>query len=121
MTNLRALPSVNDILLCETLAGLSETVGRDSVVTWIRSELDSLRAAPEGLSADKVENRDNIAARVLAASQDQQSTRLGRVINATGIILHTGLGRAPVAEHAITAAGDLATAGNVEVLSLIHI
>ena len=115
MTNLRALPSVNDILLCETLAGLSETVGRDSVVTWIRSELDSLRAAPEGLSADKVENRDNIAARVLAASQDQQSTRLGRVINATGIILHTGLGRAPVAEHAITAAGDLATAGNVEV------
>ena len=115
MSNLRALPSVTDVLQTDSLTELAESAGHDSVVTWIREEIDSLRAAPEALSAEKSENRDNVASRVVARAQAQQSTKLGRVINATGIILHTGLGRAPVSDRAIAAAADLATAGNVEV------
>lgn len=115
MKNLRALPSVTDVLQSEALVGLSDVVGHDSLVIWIRKELDDVRSDPERLSDDREQNRNDIAARVLAASQAQAATRLGRVINATGIILHTGLGRAPVSDNAIAAAADLATAGNVEV------
>lgn len=115
MNNFRAIPSVNDVLSCESVGGLTVTAGHDPVVNWIRAELELLRAEPSQLSDDKATNRETVAARVTARAAASSATRLGRVINATGVILHTGLGRAPVSDAAITAAGDLATAGNVEV------
>ncbi|MFK7821320.1 MAG: L-seryl-tRNA(Sec) selenium transferase [Planctomycetaceae bacterium] len=115
MTNLRALPSVNDLLQSEPLIELAETAGRDRVLNLVRTELDRLRTNPDSLSDDRTANRDAIAACVLNEANKEASTRLGRVINATGIILHTGLGRAPVSDAAMAAATDMATAGNVEV------
>ena len=115
MSNLRAIPSVNDVLKADTVVALIGDIGRDAVVDWIRTELDAFRAAPDSLTEDKQTNSESVATRVVHRGRSQQSLKLGRVINATGVILHTGLGRAPVSNRAIAAAGELATAGNVEV------
>lgn len=106
---------MTDVLQSDVLGDLPQSAGRDAVVGWIRSELDALREAPESLSEDRQDNLRRVAERVSTRAAARRSTRLGRVINATGVILHTGLGRAPVSDKAIAAAADLATAGNVEV------
>src|SRR4029077_7796056 len=48
-------------------------------------------------------------------SLDDSSQKLGQVINATGVILHTGLGRAPLCPQALEAIQDAAGACNLEV------
>jgi L-seryl-tRNA(Ser) seleniumtransferase len=74
---------------------------REHVVETIRSVLDELRqAAMDGASVpaeDVVLER--VGARLLVAA----TPRLRTVINATGVVLHTNLGRAPLAEDAVTA------------------
>lgn len=87
---LRALPSVHEIL--ESLSDLQDSFPRALVVAETRRVLDSARAAilagqePEGSAASRV--REALAALSRPA--------LRRVINATGVVLHTNLGRAPL-------------------------
>ena len=95
----------------------TERFGREAVAGWVRTEVDSVRAR---LLRDEVEgDRESLMRIVLqgiaAQARQRFSTRLGRVINATGVILHTGLGRAPLSAPAVSAIGDLARAGNVEI------
>lgn len=98
---LRALPAVTALLDRPVLAEAIALRGRSAVLSQIRATLASARLAiREGQSCD---------ASVEALERDVQS-RLAReasslrpVINATGILLHTGLGRSPLAEEAIAA------------------
>ncbi len=114
-SSLRALPSVSSVLQNPHVSALVDALGRDSVVQWVRDAIDAFRAAPEMLTPDRDENLAAVARRVLDREQLERANRLAPVINATGIILHTGLGRAPLARRAIEAAAELAGAGNVEV------
>ncbi len=98
---LRALPSVDALLQDHTLRELEQRYGHSLVVEACRS---SLEAARQIILAGKDAPMpalvvDDIRARVERAVQPS----LVPVINATGVILHTNLGRAPLSADAIAA------------------
>jgi L-seryl-tRNA(Ser) seleniumtransferase len=80
--------------------------GRERVVEAIRDEIAAER---EG-AADGAERESAVAARLSALA----APRLRRVINATGVVLHTNLGRAPLSQAAIDALAVAAGYSNLE-------
>ena len=113
---LRLLPSVDQLLRTEAFAKLS----KPALTRVVRELVDELRtAALDGsLDADGIKRRcepvaltQTITERVAAL----QRRRHERVYNATGIVLHTGIGRAPMAPEAIAAVAEAAGYAIVEV------
>jgi L-seryl-tRNA(Ser) seleniumtransferase len=101
----RDLPSVNEVL--QTFVGIAPGVAfpQDTIVEAIRAELQLLRARiAEGEIPDGELDMGAIAKRVASQLRQAAQPKLRSVINATGIILHTNLGRAPLAEEAARAA-----------------
>ncbi|HZQ08686.1 MAG TPA: L-seryl-tRNA(Sec) selenium transferase [Anaerolineae bacterium] len=102
----RALPSVEELLQNHTLRGYERKVGHAVVVEAVRAALDNarseIRAGREApmlaLLVDAITERIELAIR----------PTLTRVINATGVILHTNLGRAPLSQDALQAIQDIA-------------
>ena len=96
---LRQIPSVDELLAQPRLASLAKRVDRDLLLEMTRAVLTDLRAritadteVAIGVALDPESLQESIASmveRVLARS-------LEPVINATGVILHTNLGRAPL-------------------------
>ncbi len=79
------------------------------VVGVIRQEIDALRQRiSEGVAVDGATTVERIAEGVVTRLASELQPKLRPVINATGIILHTNLGRAPMAEAAARAAYDAA-------------
>jgi L-seryl-tRNA(Ser) seleniumtransferase len=99
---LRRIPSVDELLATAQLAESSSRVGRALVVEVTRSVLEELRAEILGHSdlpaADLAPAA--LAGRVTAAVAELFDPSLRPVINATGVVLHTNLGRAPLAAYA---------------------
>src|SRR5262245_16071710 len=104
----RRLPAVNDVLAAAALRELAGRHAHEHVVAAVREELNELRRR---LSAGEVAVPDAAAVAERAAARLGQAFRpkLVGVINATGIVLHTNLGRAPVAEEAAKAAQEAAS------------
>lgn len=101
----RDLPSVHDLLQAPALQRLECAYPRDLLVEAVRDEIERLRqCVTVGMDIDGSADPTAVAARVLAHLQDDLRPRLRKVINATGIVLHTNLGRAPLAEAAAQAA-----------------
>src|SRR5919107_5562659 len=93
---MRSIPSIEQLRLRPAMLGLEERYGRAAVVEALRAEAAAVRGAQDP-GADHASVADAIqdgAARRLAAAA---APSLRRVINATGVILHTNLGRAPLA------------------------
>lgn len=106
---LGALPSVNEILAASPLQSLTGTYAREAVVTAVRAELADLRQRwRQGESLDGLLTADTVASRAAQRLSREHRPRLRTVINATGIVLHTNLGRAPIAEAAAQAACEAA-------------
>ncbi|MHC4822294.1 MAG: hypothetical protein ACYTDX_11335, partial [Planctomycetota bacterium] len=110
---LRKLPAVNDVLDHVRAQALLEAHGRDPLVTAVRGVLGDLRgriresgAAP-GNGALEAEAVLGAAAEHLVASD---RPGLCRVVNATGVVLHTGLGRAVLPQAAMDALQEEAKA-----------
>lgn len=101
----RSLPSVNALLESEAVRPLLARAPRSVVVDAIRRTIDQARSAAIGLPANEHSWADAIASVV------DQSTRpsLRPVINGTGVIVHTNLGRAPLARVAIEAVTRVAS------------
>lgn len=99
----RDLPSVNALLETSGVKWLLEQHPRRVVLDAVRSAVDAARTAgiAQPTEAQWVET---IASAVREASRPS----LRRVINATGVVLHTNLGRAPLADAAIRAIGHVA-------------
>ena len=97
----RDLPSVNDVLDDERVGALIEEYTHDAVLGLVRTELDRAR--------DAIRNGDSLSgADELIKSVERRAASLWRslptpVINATGVILHTNLGRAPLSDEAMEA------------------
>lgn len=113
---LRGLPSVDQLARDESLADLPARV----VVREARRVLEGLRdaarrQAASGGSAAPSFARPGLLARLREAVQSSLARRHRRVINATGIVLHTGLGRAPLAAAARAAIQEAAGYAVVEV------
>lgn len=104
---LRALPSVDELLQNHTLRDYERKVGRAVVVDAVRALLDAARA---NIRAGRVAPMPALLIDAIT-ERIEQSVRptLTRVINATGVILHTNLGRAPLSQEAIQAIQDAAS------------
>jgi L-seryl-tRNA(Ser) seleniumtransferase len=95
---LRKIPSVDELLLQPRLAALASRIERQHLVELTRSVLASVRAriaAGEELHPLAVEP-DHLLSAIAAEVEQLFAPSLRPVINATGVILHTNLGRAPL-------------------------
>ncbi|OUU20934.1 MAG: L-seryl-tRNA(Sec) selenium transferase [Planctomycetia bacterium TMED53] len=97
---LRKLPQVDRLVNSAAVETLIDTHSRSLVLSECRALLDSLRAnALAGeIAADEL-SEDSIIAQLGARLSQRQMPYHRRVINATGVVLHTGLGRAPLADE----------------------
>ncbi len=98
----RALPSVDSLLRDPALAPLLATLPRATVVTAAREALAAARGGRAGAPADW-------AAEVTERASSLGTRTLQPVLNATGVVLHTNLGRAPLATTAVQAMVAAAT------------
>ena len=97
----RQLPAVNDVLAATDVKALAREHAHDLIVEAVRSELRDLREQiRQGSSLDGQCSIELVAARVAQRLGHEFRPKLRAVINATGIVLHTNLGRSPVAEEA---------------------
>ncbi len=100
---LRRVPSVDELLLRPGLVSLCREVERSFVVETTREVLEGLRreiTSGEALT-DEVLNPAAIEQRIVNAVHREFATSLQPVINASGVILHTNLGRAPLSAHVV--------------------
>jgi len=105
---LRQLPAVNDVADAAALADWLARVPRAVVVDAARAVLAETRSRLAKSGADESPSVESVARQVADQLHRQERPRLRPVINATGIILHTGLGRSPLAESAVAAVADVA-------------
>jgi L-seryl-tRNA(Ser) seleniumtransferase len=108
----RKLPSVNEVMAVSAVSLLAASYGRDSAVDAVRVVLVRLRQ--EITSGLLDENALELALSGLAGAVENQLRQALRyslrpVINATGVILHTNLGRAPLGDAAIEHIRETAT------------
>jgi L-seryl-tRNA(Ser) seleniumtransferase len=99
---LRALPSVHQVLDQAEAQALVAAHGRALVLFAVQRTLDEERTS--GAIADPATR----LARIETLVRDLRRPRLRPVINATGVVLHTNLGRAPLPARAAQAAANIA-------------
>lgn len=123
------LPSVNDLLESSAMQELITSHGRRVVTQWVRHAIDQKRETlrRQTRSAEDHETREDDARiireqfrselleEISRIAQQSDLERLQGIINATGVVLHTGLGRAPLSAGARQALHDAAAACNAEV------
>ena len=114
--SLRKLPSVDQILNAASVVPLLKRYRRDVLVDAVRDVLSRwrarLRAGAENPSRDEL--MESICADVLTHCGRWDRPSMRRVINATGVVLHTGLGRAPLATKAWETLCNAVRYANVE-------
>jgi len=111
MKALRQIPPVNDVLRAQELAEFRNILAQpfvagilDDVFSEMRSELAESKAG-----APRTELTSRIAREVANRLQETLQPSLRRVINASGVVLHTNLGRAPLPEGAIEHLREVST------------
>jgi L-seryl-tRNA(Ser) seleniumtransferase len=117
-SNLRHVPSVDQLLRTEVARRLRETIGpkrltaiartvTNEIRSSIRDNLDVNGHSPEALLAEAARRMEQTAAQ-------ENQTGIKKVINATGVLLHTNLGRAPLSPAARAAIDEAAAYCNLE-------
>jgi L-seryl-tRNA(Ser) seleniumtransferase len=114
--HLRLLPAVERVLNLPEVAALCARHGRAAVTDWVRHVLAELRSGATTELPDDAEAMETlVVGRVVDVAGAASAQRLRRVINGTGIVIHTNLGRAPLARAAVDAIIEAAQCTNVEV------
>jgi len=103
MTTLRDLPSVEELLQTTSAAELIVQYGRPLTLTAIRDTLEKIRARFSSGQITALPPNDLILAQAESFLSVWTTPTLRSVINATGVILHTNLGRAPLSDATIRA------------------
>ena len=103
---LAQLPAVGRLLETPRFRTLSATFGRPLVTAALRAEISELRRAVRAAAVPRSFSRDPevwLASAVQSRLERAAGPDLRRVINATGVVVHTNLGRAPLSERAAQA------------------
>ncbi|HEY7825576.1 MAG TPA: L-seryl-tRNA(Sec) selenium transferase [Candidatus Acidoferrales bacterium] len=100
---LRDIPSVDEMMQRPRLRALAETAGREMVLRATRNALAEMRAQlqDEGAHPEAKFDMAAVEARIARDTEKILAPSLRRVINATGVILHTNLGRAPLSAASV--------------------
>jgi L-seryl-tRNA(Ser) seleniumtransferase len=108
---LRRLPSVDEMLLRPGIVALGSMVERGYAVATVREVLNQVRREIiSGETADEsAVGSEAIEQRIVRTVETELAPSLRPVINASGVILHTNLGRAPLARAAIDELRQTAT------------
>lgn len=117
-SSLRHVPSVDQLLRTDVARQLRETIGLKRVTAIARSVTTDIRASlrenllenghsPEALLAEALRRMEQIA-------KSEGDSGIRKVINATGVLLHTNLGRAPLSTAARAAVQEAAGHCNLE-------
>jgi L-seryl-tRNA(Ser) seleniumtransferase len=108
MSELRDLPSVEQLLHASRATPLIERFGRPLTLDALRSTLDSTRARFKADPETALPSIDLILTESESHLISWTKPTLLPVINATGVILHTNLGRAPLSQATINAMSEAA-------------
>src|SRR6266446_5953120 len=93
----RKLPAVTALLETPALQALAGAYSHEQILDSARREIDELRQRlARGEGSDGYVDPEAVAARVIRRLDRESRPLLREVINATGILLHTNLGRAPI-------------------------
>jgi L-seryl-tRNA(Ser) seleniumtransferase len=103
---LRRLPAVDELLRQSLLVPIAATSARPVLVACAREVLESLRTQIRSGQASP--SLEGMAAHVFALFQQRQRPSLRPVINATGVIINTNLGRAPLSQESLQAIAAVA-------------
>src|SRR5918994_2689123 len=104
----RKLPQVARVLDAPALAAARAAHPPDAVADAVRAELDALRIRLASGEVNGVPSADELAVFALVRLEKAVVPRIRPVINATGVVLHTNLGRSPLHEEAARAAYEAA-------------
>ncbi len=108
MPDLSRLPSVDQLLLSHESREIINSFGRPFTLEAIRAVLEEIRQA--ALKRDEpIPSHDEILRMIHDQLEDWTSPSLVPVINATGVILHTNLGRAPLSKATRNAIAEIGT------------
>jgi L-seryl-tRNA(Ser) seleniumtransferase len=118
ISDLRHVPSVDQLLRTDTARQLRESIGLKRVTAIARTVTGEIRSSirqnpagnghtPQALLAQAVQRMEQLAKR-------EGETGITKVINATGVLLHTNLGRAPLSTAARAAVEEAAGHCNLE-------
>jgi len=102
---LKKIPKVDKILNDPVFSGLKAKYKNEIIVKLVQSELDSLRK--KIISGIAKEVPENLIQKIADIIEDKFKPFTARVVNGTGIVLNTGLGRAPLPEKAVLRAEEV--------------
>ena len=107
----RSIPKVDVLLENQAIQEMIERYSRDSVMEAIRAEMDNLRAFIGGCDEeDKAQEQIALLVSHIGDAVEKMHTpNMKKVINGTGTILHTNLGRAPISREHMRKAFDIVT------------
>src|SRR6266540_1046525 len=108
----RERPAADVLLAHPAVAARAAGWGRGPVLGAVRRVLDSARRA--ATAGEPVPGLDQLAAMVTGDLDGLAGQRMRAVINATGVVLHTNLGRAPLSQAAVAAITQAAGYSTVE-------
>ncbi|RMF36681.1 MAG: L-seryl-tRNA(Sec) selenium transferase [Planctomycetota bacterium] len=116
---LRRLPKVDQLLAQRDVSDLINQFGRGPVLDWAREAIQRCRRQIQGGELPDEVDGPRLLERVVASlrqlADGEHVQRLQTVINATGVILHTNLGRAPLAAAAVERLTQTSGYTNLEV------
>jgi L-seryl-tRNA(Ser) seleniumtransferase len=110
MTDFRVIPSIEQLRQRPSVRGLEAQYGREALVDALREAAAALRnglARGGSTPPDEQTAGDAIARDAAARLARSFEPSLRPVINATGVVIHTNLGRAPLAEPALRRIAEL--------------
>ncbi len=98
---LRGIPKIDELLLDEQLVFFMESTPRAVVVDTAREIIDDLRKDILSGEKDEIPDRDEIVSEICERITGKKKHNLRTLINATGVVLHTNLGRANLCRAAV--------------------
>lgn len=107
----RRIPGVDRLMQDEAVRKMTERYGYDPVLDAVHQALDKIRKKLGEIQSEEEAERelDHLPDQIEDILKEWSRYDLRRVINGTGIILHTGLGRAPLGEKAAAHASQIAS------------